>query len=233
MTGRARVRTISLREASMLLRCVALLAIALLPRPAVAGFDLTIEAIFTLTFAPDQVVDFDDFDVGEILEAGDPVAPGVTFGGAAGATLQQAIVVDLGAGNRALRQLNLGSPETPMLTEIAFTFADGARSVGADADATGNTTNLFPLAQCFAADGEALNFVSVGGSVNSFFGFRGEAASTPIGILVYGHATDDPSIGMTIDDLAIEYVPESEAAALTAAALAGIATRARWRPRRA
>jgi hypothetical protein len=216
----------------VLLRCVALLAIALLPRPAVAGFDLTIQAIFTPSFTPDRVVDFDDFDVGEILEAGEFVAPGVTFGGAAGATLQQAIVVDLGGGNHALRQVNLGSAEAPVLTDIAFTFAAPARSVGADADATGNATNLFPQARCYGG-GDYLNFVSVGGTVNSFFGFEGQAASTPIDVLVYDYATDEPAIGMTIDDLANEYAPEPRAAVMSAAALACVATRASRRSRRA
>lgn len=216
----------------MFLRCVALLAIALLPGPAAAGFDLTIQAIFSLTFTPDQVVDFDDFAVGEILEAGEPVAPGVTFGGEAGATPQQAIVVDLGGGNRALRQVNLGSPEAPVLTDIAFTFADPLRSVGADVDATGNGTNLFPQARCYGG-GDYLNFVSVGGTVNSFFGFEGQPASTPIDVLVYDYVTDEPAIGMTIDDLAIQYAPEPGAAATASIALVSLASLAPRRSRRA
>jgi hypothetical protein len=225
MTGRARVRTAPHWEDRMFaLRIAVLVAVAAIARPAAAGFDLTIDAVFTQSFTPDLVVDFEAFAIGEILESGDPVAEGITFGGAADTALQPAIVVDTGGGNRALRQINLGTPLAPVLTEIAFTFAPTVRSVGAQADAFGDSPGgFFPLAEIFEPSADILGFVSVGGSVNSFFGFQGESTSTPIGILVYSYADGDPATGMTIDDLALQYVPEAGAAGATLAALAGIA----------
>jgi hypothetical protein len=207
-----------------------LLVVALFVGPAASGFDPTITAIFTIDFTPDVVIDFEDLAIGEILESGDPVAPGVTFGGAPGAT-QQAIVVDTGGGNRALQQVDFGQPGNPNLTAIAFTLADPARSAAAQVHAIGSSM-LNPMATCYGAGGDILSFVSIGGAVDSFFGFRGQPVSTPIGVLTYDYAADEPSIGMTVDNLAIQFAPEPGAAATALAAMASVAPLARRRATR-
>lgn len=68
------------------------------------------QPIFDLTFTPDRVITFDNLTPGTILEPGDTIAPGVTFGGVTIPVfgwdfVERALVVDTGGGNLALERI--------------------------------------------------------------------------------------------------------------------------------
>jgi hypothetical protein len=212
-------------------KSLVVLSIALLAQPAWAGLDVTIQSAFTLDFPADVVVDFEGLSIGQVLEPGDPITGLVTFGGPGTAAQQRAIVADDGTGNHVLRQIDLGAPGPAAMSEIAFTIALPARSLGAFVDAAGNATNFFPQVRVFEANGDITSFVSVGGPVIQFFGMKGQDASIPIAYASYNYATESPPTPMELDDLTIDLVPEPHEAGAAGASLAALVWLSRRRAR--
>jgi hypothetical protein len=209
-------------------RCTVLggLAVAslLLPGAARAEFDLSYEALFTRSFAPDLELSFDDLVAGDVLEPGDPVAAGVAFGGVGDPDEQRALVVDAGGGDLELHSIDLGTPESPLQSRIVLAFDADAVGVGAEVDAPGD---LFSNPNCTIYDPalDTLSFISVGGPVTSFFGWLGDATSRPLRFVEYRFAGDQPAAPFVLDDLAVRYVPEPSAAAPAAATLLALGAR--------
>lgn len=204
------------------------------PRRAEAGFDLSYDPLFVQGFVADQVVSFDDLTPGAVLETGDPVAPGVTFGGVPGNVVERAIVVDEGGGDLALRSVDVGSEAAPQQSRVAFSFASGVLGVGAVASMTaGNSTTTFPLCEIYDGTLDMLNFISVGGPVASFFGWIGDETSRPIRFVSYGYVAQQPETPFGVDDLAILHAPEPGVSALAVAALLALARSASASARRA
>lgn len=198
---------------------------ALAAPPARADYDLSYDSLYSQTFTADQIVSFDDLVPGTVLEMGDPVAPGVTFGGVSGAVVEQALVVDAGGGDLELRSMNVGAPQQ---SRIAFQFASDVVGVGAVVSMTaGNSSTTFPLCEILDAVPQSLAFISVGGSVDSFFGWLGDETSRPTRFVDYEYAGSSPEASFGLDDLAILYVPEPASTAQAAAALAALASRRR------
>jgi hypothetical protein len=213
MTNRARARA----------RLAVLAAASLVAAAPASAYDLTIGLRYELVFTPDVVIDFDDLAPGHVLLPGDPVAPGVVFGGPGAPAEQRAVVVDHGGG-RALAQVDLGSEGASEQSDLVFTFTEDVRSVGARIEALGNATNFFPDTRIHDAGDALLSFASVPASVQSFLGWEGQDVSTPIRAVTYQYLADSPADPMTLDDFAILYVPEPPGGcAAGAIALAGLA----------
>jgi len=207
------------------------LAIASLPAGvAHAGFDLSYDVLYAKTFVEDQLVPFDGLVPGTVLEPGDSIAPGVKFSaGAGGDADARALVVDVGSGDRVLRSIDLGTPGSPQQSRIVFAFDADVIAVGAMANAPG-TILINPQANIYEASLDILSFASIGGSVVSFFGWRGDETSIPLRYLEYRYAGDQPATPFEVDDLAILYAPEPGAPIAAAAAAIALAALAR-RPR--
>ena len=206
--------------------------LALTPESAGADFDPTYEALFTLSFEPDQEVDFDDLVAGVTLMPGDPIAAGVTFGGVGNPAKERALVVDTGDGDLALRQVDLGAEGAPDLSRIVFSFDEDVRSVGADLAALGSRESN-PNTYIYDAASQELNFISVGDDVIGFLGWAGTDESVPTRFLEYQYVGVQPDTPLTVDDLAVLYVPEPAAAHAGIAGLTGLSILARRRRRAA
>jgi hypothetical protein len=200
------------------------LAIASLPAGvAHAGFDLSYDVLYVKTFVEDQLVTFDGLLPGTVLEPGDAIAPGVQFSAGAGSDADaRALVVDVGGGDRVLRSIDLGTPGSPQQSRIVFAFGSDVITAGVMANAPG-TLFINPQSNIYEASLDILGFASIGGSVVSFFGWRGDETSTPIRYLEYRYAGDQPATPFEVDDLAIVHVPEPGASIASAAATLALA----------
>jgi MYXO-CTERM domain-containing protein len=199
-------------------------ALAAGARPAAA-----IEAAGSEDFAATGSLDFDDLTPGAVLHPGDPLAPGVTFGGVFPAE-EEALVVDLGAGDLALEQRVRANGSSSV---ISFTFATPVTAASATVTvvAAGNGN---PGVMAFDAGGAELGSwgFSPDEGVPSYMGFRNALPPEPgIGRLAY--ATSQGGVGaerFRVDDLV--FAPEPAGKSTGAAAAAALALAARRRRRR-
>jgi len=169
------------------------------------------EALFRL--------DYDDHRIDWRLADGDvEIAPGVTAVATYGHTIgHQSFVVDL------------VDDRGELAGGFVFAFDADVIAVGAMANAPG-TILINPQANIYEASLDILSFASIGGSVVSFFGWRGDETSIPLRYLEYRYAGDQPATPFEVDDLAILYAPEPGAPIAAAAAAIALAALAR-RPR--
>jgi len=171
-------------------------------------------------------LDFDDLTPGTVLGPGDPLAPGVTFGGVFPAE-EEALVVDLGSGNHALEQRVRANGSSSVLS---FTFAAPVTAASATVTvfAAGNGN---PGVLAFDAGGAELGSwgAAPAEGVPLDLGFRDALPPEPgIGRLAY--ATSQGGAGaerFRVDDLV--FAPEPAAAGAAAAAAITLTA---WRRRR-
>jgi len=185
-----------------------------------------IEAAGSEDFVATGSLDFDDLTPGAVLAPGDPLAPGVTFGGVFPAE-EEALVVDLGGGNRALEQRVRANGSS---SSISFTFATPVHAASATVTvvAAGNGN---PGVSAYDAGGAELGSWGFGPAegVPSYMGFRNALPPEPgIGRIFYGTSQGgEGAERFRVDDLV--FAPEPAGAG--AAAVAAIALAA-WRRRR-
>ncbi|MGP1347150.1 MAG: hypothetical protein ACTS3F_10865 [Phycisphaerales bacterium] len=158
----------------------------------------------------DQIIDFDDLPLGP-LSAGDPIAPGVTFGGAGPDFLQvMAEVVETPGGGRAIRSV-LACTTFCSATAIQFNTPPGVRAFAATwtpvsvGEMDGNAATTF-----YDTEG---NYMTSGGTNFSFTktvvaGSRLNLETPVAGYFEYTYSTLGIEIIYEIDDLHIEYRPE-------------------------
>ncbi len=208
--------------------CAACAVLTLAGQNAHADFDLSYTTTSTKSFSADQEIDFDHLVPGAILTPGDPISPGVSFGGVGEGAEQRALVIDTGGGDLALQQINLGTEMDPDQSRIVFAFDADVRSVGADLNALGSFESN-PNSYNYDATLDALGFISVGGDVIGFLGWIGTEESRPTRFLEYQYVGVQPATPLAVDDLAILYVPEPAPACAQLAVLCGLSALARRR----
>jgi hypothetical protein len=196
---------------------------------ALAGFAApaaAIEDAGAADFTATGSVDFDDLAPGTVLEPGDPVAPGVTFGGVFPEE-ESALVVDLGGGERALEQRVRENGSSSVVTfRFATPVEAAAATVTVVAEGGGNpgVTAYDDALGSLGAWG-----VSIPEGTPLSMGFRNALPPEP-GIAYLLLATSQGGAGaerFRVDDLVFAPAPDGGDAA--AAAALGLAA---WRRRR-
>jgi hypothetical protein len=170
----------------------------------------------TLSFTPDEVINFDNLTPTSTLTSGSAIATGVTFMQSPGpspladAANTQASVVDTGSGNLALRQVVIPNSGNAFGSTIAFkfTFAQPVESVALQVTQVsgGGASDDNPSIDAYDASSNLLGGEGLFPSAGDYMGVANSA--TPIVFFRFS-ATDFPSDQIfRIDNLSIQFAPE-------------------------
>ncbi len=154
----------------------------------------------TLNFAG-ATITFDDLTPGVTLVPGDPIAPGVRFGGSGIASSERALVVDTGGGNLALQTIEI-SAGVPSV--IAFEFDSDLDACGATVTQVVNGAGN-PAARAF--DAVLTDLLPFGWEpASTFFMGHRNASATPIRAYRYSISQTPTTEVIQIDNLVLSYL---------------------------